>query len=166
MTTPDVDGAEILYRQVGPGGTPIYYDPNRAPCLWTTLFLPTRGDTDGLSLIRSMFRSAVWCAVRTARPDVRYCLAPLVANKVSALATGVGLPSLTFLPTPDDLDERYGEPYAHCVIQQINVNDYNSGKEAKKRFKEWAQQVASSIQCGDILGPFEYPTEDQPYRPT
>lgn len=165
MATPPIDGAEILYRQVGYGGTPIYFDPDRNPCLWTNLFLPTNGDTDGLSLIRASFRCAQWSALRLTKPDIRYRLAQLIAAETATKAIAAGMQTMTFVSSPDDLDDQHGEPHAHCVASQVNINAYKTNHEAKRAIKEWAHQVANSINREDILGPFPVPPDDYPYRP-
>ena len=51
MTTPVVGASEVLYRQIGDGGNPIFFDPNRESPVNSAIFLPARPDTDGLSLI-------------------------------------------------------------------------------------------------------------------
>ena len=123
MTTPDVQPAETLYRQVGPGGNPIYYDPDHEPPLHDSLFIPNNADTDGLSLTRSRFRAQVWAAFRVEQPDTRFRLARTQASFLVEIAESVGLPSLNFDPSPDNLDHRFGEPWAHCVGREINRTD-------------------------------------------
>ena len=66
--TPPVDGAEIVARQIKEkGGEPLYFDTARAapPFVHRSLFLPSRNDASGLSLIRLRHRSEVWAAFRS-----------------------------------------------------------------------------------------------------
>jgi hypothetical protein len=81
MVTPGVDPSEMLYRQVGQGGNPIYYDPDRRPPLHSGLFIPAKKDTDGLSLIRSRFRSKVWSAYRVEKLKRKYATLPVISGR-------------------------------------------------------------------------------------
>ncbi len=51
MNIYNIDKKEMLYRQIGPGGDPIYFNPDRNPPIHQSRFIPTSADTDGLSLI-------------------------------------------------------------------------------------------------------------------
>jgi len=72
---------------------------------------------------------------------------------------------MTFAASADRLDERFGEPWAHCVVIEINRGVYDSNSDAKKRIKEWAMAVASLVTNQDVIGPFQEPTDHDPYRP-
>ena len=54
---PRLAEGEVLYRQVSPGGNPVFFQADRDPPLNYTLFLPSRADLDGLSLIRQSIGS-------------------------------------------------------------------------------------------------------------
>lgn len=165
MPTPAVHETEVLYRQVGENRSPIYFDPNRAPPVHRTVFIPTRKDTDGLSLIRSRFRTDIWAAYRLEQPTKRFRLARLQALSLRQLANDLGFQSLVFLATADGLDDQHGEPWAHCVVTNINRTDYDSDSDVKKRIKEWALGVANLITNDHVIGPFREPTEEDEYRP-
>lgn len=165
MPTPYIDNTEVLYRQVGPAGNPIYYDPQRTPVVHQALFLPSNQDTDGLSLIRGRFRTDVWAAYRNEQPAVRFRLAVLQVPQMEQLASELGFESFDFGLSADGLDDEHGEPWAHCVALQINRADYDGCPEAKKRIKEWAMKTATRLTDQDIIGPFHEPTEQDPYRP-
>lgn len=155
----------MVYRQVGPGGNPIYFDPNRSPVLYQSLFLPGRDDQDGLSLIRARYRSDIWSAFRPQNPAVRYRLARLIAGDAESIAKTVGIDDLHFDPTPDLLDEQHGEPWAHCVLREINRAIYDTDADAKDRIKEWALMMAKHVAESDVAGPFVAPTAADAYRP-
>lgn len=164
MTTPAVDSTETLYRQVPPGGNPIYFDPNGGP-LARTLFLPSRADRDGLSLIRSRFRSRVWAAYRPQRPTTQYRLASVVAATLADCALEADLGDLHVDPSPDALDERFGEPWAHCVVREVNRPDYEDNADRKAQIKEWALAVAKTIPPDQVSPAYGVPSNDDPYRP-
>lgn len=165
--TPPVEADETLYRQIGPGGNPIWFDPDRMPPVFHVAFIPSNDDHDGLSLIRARFRSRPWAAHRLKNPNTQYRLAQLVAQHLSNLAVEAGLTPLEFRPTEDELDAQYGEPWAHCVVVQINRRDYDdkTKPQVKAAIKSWAQQVAGSLALGNIEGPFNPPTDADPHRP-
>lgn len=165
MSTPNVDENETLYRQVGPGGNPIYFDPERTPVVHQSRFLPTSQDADGLSLIRSRFRTEVWSAYRKEQPAVRFRLAVLHAHSLQQLASESGFETLSYGLNADGLDEDHGQPWAHCVVLQINRADYDGDADAKKRIKKWAMRVATLLTQQDVIGPFDEPTSQDPYRP-
>ena len=163
--TPPVEPDEILFRQVAPhGGTPPLFQSGRQPPIHQNAFLPTRADADGLSLVRPRFRSVIWAAFRPEKQDVRYLLAPKSASVLRDLASSVQLP-IEFAPSADGLDEKHGEPFAHCVATSINRTEYDGSPEAKRKIKEWAAALAASLSEGDLRGPFPQPSEDDPYRP-
>ena len=165
MPTPNVDANELLYRQIGPGGDPIYFDPARNPPVHQSRFLPTNKDTDGLSLVRSRFRTAIWSAYRPEQPAVRFRLAMLQAIRLQQLASELGFQTLTYALTADGLDDRLGEPWAHCVVVEMNRADYDKDLDAKRRIKEWAMGVAKLVTDQDVIGPFREPGDRDPYRP-
>jgi hypothetical protein len=84
---------------------------------------------------------------------------------LAQLGDDLGISALTYLPTPDGLDNQYGEPWGHCVITEINRTSYDTDQNAKIRIKEWALGVSALVNSNDILGPFAQPTERDPYRP-
>lgn len=165
MPTPNVDANEILFRQIGPGGTPIYFDPTRTPVVHQSSFLPTSGDRDGLSLIRSRFRTDIWSAYRLEKPTVRFRLATLQANHLQRLALDLGFHKMSYVASADSLDSKFGEPWAHCVVMEINRVDCDKDLDAKKRIKEWAMGVANLITNQDVVGPFQEPCDNHPHRP-
>lgn len=165
MPTPHVDANEILYRQIGPGGNPIYFDPTRTPAIHQSRFLPTSRDADGLSLIRSRFRTEIWSAYRVEQPTVRFRLAILRSIRLQQLAEKLGIQAMTYAPSADSLDDKFGEPWAHCVIVEINRNEYDNNSDTKKLIKEWALGVANLVTKADVIGPFLEPTDLNPYRP-
>lgn len=165
MTTPPVEDDEVLLRQVGEGGNPIYFDPNRKPPVVHALFLPTTADTDGLSMIRKKWRTEVWAAYRKERPQMRFRLAPVEVKQLREYARQAKIASFKIGSTPDVLDEEFGPPYAHCVLVSINRTDYETDPAAKRKIKEWARLVANGLQPLHILGPYEAPSSSDPYRP-
>lgn len=156
---------ESVFRQVGTGGNPIYFDPARQPPIHRSLFYPARNDSDGLSLIRSSFRTAVWAAYRVEQPDTRFRLAEILVATLVDAGSHVGIQGLVLDCTPDKLDIEHGEPWAHCVVRQINRTDYDNNSEAKKRIKEWALQIENKINASEVKGPFPKPGATDPYRP-
>lgn len=166
MPTPHVDPNETLYRQIGPGGNPIYFDPAQEPPVHSSAFLPSRSDKDGLSLIRSRLRTEVWSAYRAEKPDVRFRLAILRVSQLRQVATNTGMNGLTFERSPDGLDWIHGEPWAHCVALEINRNDYDAIPEVRRQIKQWALDVAKLLTTSNVVGPFDEPTSKDVYRPT
>jgi hypothetical protein len=165
IATPPVELSEPLHRQVGPGGNPIYFDADRAPpILHYSLFLPGRDDADGLSLIRARHRTPIWSAFRPETLDVRYRLACLTAEDVANRARVAGF-SVNFDLNPDSLDHRFGEPWAHCVVREINRTAYDTDKEAKRRIKDWAHRMVEQIAPSKVIGPFAEPSPADTYRP-
>jgi hypothetical protein len=165
MPTPDVEIEEVLYRQIGPGGTPIYFDPNRSPQLHQAAFLPSSQDLDGLSLIRSRFRDEIWAAYRAEKPAIQFRLAKVPVAVLRELDSEIGFEGGGYVASPDGLDERFGEPWAHCVATHINRATYDVNRDAKVRIKEWALAVANGIGADSVRGPFAQPDESVPYRP-
>lgn len=161
----NADTNEILYRQVGPGGNPVFFNPDKSPPLNLQLFLPTKVDTDGLSLIDARFRSQVWAAFRPEKPGVRFHLAVLSVGNITKLGSDVGLGDFKLRSTPDSLDKEHGEPHAHCVATAINRKDYEADPTVKMMIKQWARDLTESIPLESILGPFDPPTEQDSYRP-
>jgi len=166
MSTAPVDENELLFRQVSPGGDPIYFDETRKPPVFHVVFLPGREDHDGLSMIRNKFRTEIWSAYRLERTTVRYRLACLNVSELNRMSNERGTSDLTYNPSPDGLDNQHGEPWAHCCIAEINKTIYDSDQDAKKRIKEWARHVSDWLSRDSIIGPFREPTEADPYRPT
>lgn len=165
MPTSPVEANEGFYRQIGPGGDPIYFDPARNPPVHQSRFLPTSSDTDGLSLVWRRFRTEVWSAYRIEQPTVRFRLAVLRQLRLEQLASELGFTAMSYDSTADALDVKFGEPWAHCVATSINRVDYDNDSEAKKRIKDWAMGVARIVTSRDVIGPFHEPTDDDPYRP-
>ncbi len=157
---------ERFYRQVGRGGNPTYYEEGRGPSIHSSVFLPNRCDIDGLSIISCQYRRHIWAAFRKENPDERYRLIVLEYGLINSIAHEVGLGDLHVTPTPDSLDCDFGEPWAHCIIQEINRQVYDKDVEIKKKIKSWAQLVANNIQSPSVIGPFAKPEPgvDQ-YRP-
>jgi hypothetical protein len=165
MPTPAVDENEMLFRQVKSGGDPPFFDSVRKPVVHRTVFLPSNDDADRLSFIRSRFRSPGWSAYRPEKPCVRFRLACLRIPDLLQVADDCGIQQLNYQTTPDGLDERHGEPWAHGVIAEINRTDYDSDQDAKKRMKEWALGVADRLAKTDVIGPFQEPRDCDQYRP-
>jgi hypothetical protein len=169
--TPPVDATEVLVRQVKEGGgNPLFFDTSRAPkpVLHRSLFMPQANDTDGLSLIRLRYRSEVWAAFRKETPDQRYRLARLLPSELMRCARIAGLETLNFTPTPDELDRERGEPWAHCVANEINIVAYKDAGDphVKKRIFTWAEQVCRLVSTTDITGPYPPPDPGKDsYRP-
>ena len=67
--------------------------------------------------------------------------------------------------TPDALDDDYGQPWAHCVAKQININDYQNNPEIKGKIKKWARAVAKAITSNEVTEIFPAPTDTDAYRP-
>lgn len=156
---------EVLYRQVGTGGSPIFFDPDRSPPLFPAVFLPSRADVDGLSLIHSRFRSTVWSAFRVEQPEVRFRIVVLTREFLQEAATIAGIKDFDLRSTPDALDKRFGPPNAHCVASAINRRDYDQDREARKRIKSWTQRISNSLSAADVVGPFPIPESEDSYRP-
>lgn len=170
LDTPPVGNDETLVRQIKPGTNPLFFDDSRypLPVLHWSLFKPAPGDQDGLSLIRLRLRSDVWAAFRPTTQDQRYRLARLFPAKLIECGRASGLEWLHFQPSADDLDDEHGQPWAHCVVSEINARDYNdkSDPESKKRILTWAGLVAKQVSRDDVTGPYERPVPGiDPYRP-
>jgi hypothetical protein len=166
MTTSDVESTEMLVRQISRGGVPLYIQEDRTPLVHQAAFLPSREDTDGLSMIRDRFRARIWSAFRPQRVEVRYILALLRAEDLLLIAQDVGLGGLSFSATPDELDNQFGCPFAHCVANEINRRDYEASKVQKIKIKNWAEGVVAGIDKSTVVGPFPKPRKGQdPYRP-
>lgn len=166
MPTPPVALLEVLYRQLGPGGDPLFYDPTRQPPIHSALFLPGKKDTDGLSLIRASYRTEIWSGTRIENPDIRYRLAKLTAEQLSKIAQNTSLGSVSYDITPDAIDERFGEPFAHCSVPEVNRTAYDANRSAKRGIKEWAVAIANALTEDELIGPFQAPTDqDNPHPP-
>lgn len=161
-----MEDGEVLYRQIIPGGDPIWYQHGRKPIVHRSAFLPHPTDTDGLSLIQARLRSQKWAAYRLEKPEKRYRLVSFYVDDLRRHATAAGFSEFNFEPTSDQLDERYGPPYAHCVATAINRTQYKADPAVRARIMEWANSVSKSIAEQDVSGPFEPPSEDDEYRPT
>lgn len=166
MSTPNVEHSEIVYRQIGPGGNPIYFDPTRRPPIHRSLFIPNAEDTDGLSLIRSRFRAEIWCAHRMERPAIRFRLAVLTVAGLVTEGRASDISDLRFEATEDSLDAQNGEPWAHCIAVTINRTDYDRDEQVRKRIKEWAKRLQDSLTASEVLGPFSSPDSGHSYRPS
>ena len=171
VNTPQVDNTETIVRQVKEGGgQPLFFDESRypKPVLDRCLFRPSPQDDDGLSTIRLQFRSEVWAAFRPQAPDQRFRLARLLPAKLIECGRAAGFEWLTLNPSPDDLDEQHGVPWAHCVVTEINARDYNnkSDPELKKRILTWAESVSKQVSREDVSGPYDHPVPGRDaYRP-
>lgn len=165
METPPVESSEILFRRIGTTGNPLPFDPKREPPLYQSCFLPQAGDSDGLSLIRARFRTAIWAAFSKDQPTKRYRLAEVEAEFLRRLAESNGFDGLTFPLTPDSLDAERGEPHGHCVAAEINRDDYDRDPKIRPRIKQWALHIVKALAADIPLGPFPEPTVDDPYRP-
>ncbi|WP_425616033.1 hypothetical protein NA78x_005972 [Anatilimnocola sp. NA78] len=88
-----------------------------------------------------------------------------MASHLISIAGSVAIDSFEFGCSPDSLDDKYGEPHAHCTAIQINRNEYDKGGEAQKRIKGWMEKVSALITAEDIIGPHARPSDDVPYRP-
>ena len=166
MSTPDVESCETLYRQIPPGGDPLFIDPSAYPCVHPSRFHPTKMDTDGLSLIRARFRSREWAAQREQQPEKQFKIVPVNARASEQIAAELELNDYSFLATADVLDDKHGEPWAHCVATDINNANFQKGTPTRPQIKEWAIAVAKQIKYEEIMGPFPRPTCDSTYRPT
>ncbi len=156
---------EVAFRQIPAGGSPVFFVADRAPPVHRSLFLPSSRDVDGLSLCRARFRSLIWCAYRAEKPESRFQLARLLIEEIVKTTQAVGIVDARLRATPDELDSRQGEPWAHFVVGGINRPDYDTNPDAKRRIKEWAYLIAEQIAASDVLGPFPAPTEQDAYRP-
>ncbi len=165
METPPVESGEMVYRQVGPGGNPVYFASGRKPPVHWSLFLPGRQDDDGLSLIRRRFRTPIWAAFRPDTPETRFRLICMDVALMQDVAQLAGLPEIGFEPTPDGLDQQHGPPWAHCAAREINRGEYDSNRQIKVRIKQWARDLADRIEHEQIIGPFDAPGSDDSYRP-
>ena len=170
LTSP-VDGAELVARQIREGGgEPLYFDTARAapPFVHRSLFLPSRNDASGLSLIRLRHRSEVWAALRSETPQHRYRLTRLLASALIEMAREAGIEWLNFDPSADDLDRQHGHPWAHCNVREISRTDYDNSADpdAKRRILTWAEKVSRFITLADVSAPFPPPdpAHDR-YRP-
>lgn len=160
---PRLAEGEVVYRQVSPGGNPVFFQADRDPPLNYTLFLPSRADLDGLSLIRQAHRAPVWAAFRPEQPSVRFQLAVVSVSLLQAIDTEAGFSATGYKATPDALDEQQGEPWAHAVAEHINRPAYDRDKA---RLKSWAKRVAALVSAGSIIGPCPAPAVNDRYRPS
>ena len=165
MSTPPVNAAEVIFRQIGPGGTPIYFDPNRSPPLHFAP-LPARVKRFGRTVADSISFShgnlvgiSRGSSGRSLSPCTRCCResrrnSPRQRHRSVEVSTQV----------PMRLDVQNGSPWAHCVAREINRTQYDADNVAKRRMKEWALAMADHIQPAEIIGPFQRPTQADPYR--
>lgn len=162
-----VAGTEDLYRQIPPNGNPPFYQSQASPKVHPVTFRPGSSDLDGLSMLRAACRSLQWSAYRVEQPDKRFRVAQLPVLLLSQLAHDVGFNAFDVQVTPDQLDHRFGEPFAHCVLVQINRPDYDRSPEVKKRIREWTEKVVQVLTDERIHGPFDPPDEasTSTYRP-
>lgn len=165
LSTPTFDEGEIAFRQIPPGGSPVFYCDGRVPPVHRSLFLPSARDHDGLSMCRNRFRAITWCAFRVEKSETRFQLARVTIGQLNRACHEVGIADARLQATPDELDRQHGEPWAHFVVGAINRLEYETSEIAKKAIKEWALQMAEWIGESEILGPFRIPNEDDSYRP-
>ncbi len=102
-----VNSPSKVYRQLILGGNPLWYDSSKAPPISSAAFLPSPEDTDGLSLIDTSSRSAVWAALRVEAPTTQRYVAELRWHKPQSIREGVEAArrrqSLPFPATPSCL---------------------------------------------------------------
>jgi len=152
-----------VYRQCNPdGGDPPFYNPKSG--IHHSLFRPGNRDFDGLSFIRIELRTPIWAAYRIENPEIRFLLINLSCVDLSNAAAN--LSSQSFVDTPDEMDNRFGEPWAHCVFAGANLNDYKSDPAKTNPIRVWAKKVAAQINQNQISGPFLSPSDQDSYRPT
>jgi len=148
-STPPIHSTEVVFRQLRSAvvvAAESPDDPNR----FYSEFLPSSGDSDGLSMLRAAYRTPVWCAYRKAKPDERYRLFRFTFGELELAAVGW---SLTAKVDPDDLDDEFGEPFAHFVLPEVNKPDYKNNPEARARIKTWARQVLRLISAASMVPP-------------
>lgn len=165
MSTLHFTEDHLFYRQIKPNANPLFYDPLKRPPVFFTLFLPTRQDIDGLSLIDATRRTPIWAAYRLQLPGVRFRLAEITYGAFQEKASEFNIGLLSFVESPDLIDNEKGVPWAHCTIKNIDITTYDSDPSFKKKVKEWARAVAFEITQAQIKGPFESPTCFDQYRP-
>ncbi len=165
--TPDIQDTEFLLRQLSTLGEPPIFDAGRSPPIHMSAFLPSSADVDGLSLLRKQYRALIWAAYRPQKPSQRFLLTESTSAEFRSFATRAHLPALTFSPCPDALDDIHGEPWAHCIVPEINIRDYRDRdkKALKKQIKNWAVAIANRLSQAPIHGPFPEPDHSDPYRP-
>ncbi len=155
-----------VYRQMNPrgGSNPPFYNGRTGEIGWT-LFLPNKCDTSGLSFIWKHLRSELWAAYRPERVDVRFMLIRLNASALDSEEPK--LISRGYRNSPDSLDDRFGEPWAHCELLSVNRTDYDADINKAALIQGWAKRVAAKITPSQISGPFPKPTaaDEASYRP-
>jgi hypothetical protein len=93
-------------------------------------------------------------------------MARLNPDMLAQCGTEAGLESLTIDPDPDDLDDEHGEPWAHCVVREINVVAYRANPETKKQIFSWANLVSMRVERENVSGPYDPPIAGtDSYRP-
>jgi len=164
MDNHDVRSCEMLYRQI-PHGHEYFFNSEANPCVHPSSFHPSPKDDDGLSLIRSKFRGDEWAAHRAETPLKEFKIARINAGKALECGLAVNLADFSFLSSPDSLDEHFGAPWAHCLATKINKPDFQKGTKTRELIKQWAWQIAESIEIADVLGPYPKPPGEINYRP-
>lgn len=155
-----------VYRQLIDGGDPLWYSPSRVPRVSHTAFMPTKEDTDGLSLIDSGTRSEVWAAHRIESPFVKRRVAVLAVDMLVEAAKEAGL-CHKLVCDPDALDNLFGKPSSHLLATHINRSEYDNKTTTGNRanIKSWVKIVASKICNDDVLPIQPLPSFYHCYRP-
>lgn len=163
--TPPVNVAEVLFRQAPLRGNPLFVDRTVTPPVHRSAFRPSRVDHDGLSLIRSSYRSLEWSGCRPEKEGEELYVIELPVKQLSDIGQISGFPAIEFRCSPDALDDVHGEPFAHCTVLQINRTDYDKDRDSKNRILKWTEKLSESISLAQVHGPLMKPTADVPYRP-
>ena len=155
-----------LYRQVEPMvGQPVFFDSTTGKLNNYAIFLPTRSDEDGLSLIDASHRSRRWSCHRKEKPGSEFALICLDRAHVVSVGQQVGFAVFEIRTTPDAIDKDFGEPHAHCVAVPINRRDYDNDRRWKEKCKSWARKLSEDYR-ESVIGPFSGPLKVEDYRPT
>jgi hypothetical protein len=127
-----VDARERLLRRVARND----YKPDLPVSVQRGGFVPSKYDTDGLSLFREDFVTPE--AVAAAGPSPNgYAVARLLVQDLLDLKLPGGL-SLTVVPAPDP-----DQPPGHCLIPQLNRSYHDSHKQHAKEVELALAELAS-----------------------
>ena len=162
MVVPPIPGR--VYRQLIKGGNPIWVSPTRNPPVDSVAFIPTKEDTDGLSLIDFNTRSEVWAAHRVESPDIQRYVVLIEVSMIEEVARECLL-SHEMKCDPDELDKNFGEPFSHWLAVRINRREYDGKNDVKKNIKSWAKTLASRISKESISKLQPLPSYTNRYRP-
>ena len=108
---------------------PEYYKPGLPIPIQYRAFYPTKEDEDGLSLFRELFTTAG--DVAKGKNPKGYAVARLLVAAINEL-------DLTVLPDPQPQPELPG----HSLIPELNYNDKEKNKAAKRKFKDIGFELA------------------------